>query len=141
MKNKNIEEYFEELIEDLKDTEYEEKIETLIEYGNKLELFPEEEKKDENIVKGCISNVFLLAYQDKEGLVYFKAHSDALVIKGYLGLLVEGLSGHSKEEILNSTPIIEHFAKETDVKASLSLNQVNAFGNIYSLMLEKVKKL
>lgn len=105
MKNKNIEEYFEELIEDLKDTEYEEKIETLIEYGNKLELFPEEEKKDENIVKGCISNVFLLAYQDKEGLVYFKAHSDALVIKGYLGLLVEGLVDIVKKRFLTQLPL------------------------------------
>lgn len=77
------------------------KYDYIIQLGKELPLIEDEYKIDQYIIKGCQSRVWLRPAQ-KEGIVTFKADSDALITKGLVGLMVKVLSGHTAQEIANS---------------------------------------
>jgi cysteine desulfuration protein SufE len=92
----------EEIIEDfsLFDT-WEEKYEYIIDLGKKLPLLEEHYKVEENRIKGCQSTVWLVAdYND--GRLFFKAESDAVIVKGLVSMLIRVLSGHTPDEIISA---------------------------------------
>ena len=69
--------------------------------GNEQQPLPEKEKTESNLIDGCQSRVWLVC-DEKDGLLYFRAESDALIVKGIISLLIKVLSGHSASEILGS---------------------------------------
>ncbi|MBS1600406.1 MAG: SufE family protein [Bacteroidetes bacterium] len=80
---------------------WDDKYEYIIDLGKKLPPLDEQYKKDENKVRGCQSTVWLVAdYRD--GKIFFKAESDAVIVKGLISMLIRVLSGHSPEEILEA---------------------------------------
>lgn len=97
-----IEELEEEIVENfsLFDS-WDEKYEYIIDLGKKLPPLEDEHKKDENKVRGCQSTVWLVAAY-KDGLVEFKADSDAVIVKGLISMLIQVLSGHTPEEIIQA---------------------------------------
>ena len=99
---KTIEEREEEITDDfsLFDS-WEEKYEYIIDLGKKLAPLEERYKKEENIIKGCQSTVWLVS-DFKDGKVFYKADSDAVIVKGLVSMLIKVLSGHEPEKILNA---------------------------------------
>ena len=81
--------------------EWLDKYEYLIELGKSLKDYPEAEKTDDYLIKGCQSRVWL---NDKveNGRIYFNADSDAIITKGIISLLIKIYSGRTPEEILSS---------------------------------------
>lgn len=80
---------------------WDDKYEYIIDLGKKLPPLEEEFKKDENKVRGCQSTVWLVAdYRD--GKVFYKAESDAVIVKGLISMLIRVLSGHTPDEIINA---------------------------------------
>lgn len=76
------------------------KYQMLIELGNSLEPLDEKYKTPQNIIEGCQSRVWLQAdYND--GLIHFCGESDAVIVKGLVSLLIQVLSDHTPDEILN----------------------------------------
>ena len=76
------------------------KYQMLIELGNSLEPLDEKYKTPQNIIEGCQSRVWLQAdYND--GLIHFSGESDAVIVKGLVSLLIQVLSDHTPDEILN----------------------------------------
>ena len=71
----------------------------LIDMGNEQQPLPNEDKTESNLIDGCQSRVWLVC-DEKDGILYFRAESDALIVKGIISLLIKVLSGHSAEEIL-----------------------------------------
>ena len=58
-------------------------------------------KIDENRVRGCQSTVWLVAdYRD--GKVFYKAESDAVIVKGLISMLIRVLSGQSPDNIIQA---------------------------------------
>ncbi|HSV09410.1 MAG TPA: SufE family protein [Hanamia sp.] len=80
---------------------WEEKYEYIIDLGKKLEPLDEKYKVEENIIKGCQSTVWLIS-DYKDGKVFYKAESDAMIVKGLISMLIKVLSGHKPDEILNA---------------------------------------
>jgi cysteine desulfuration protein SufE len=80
---------------------WEEKYEYIIDLGRKLEPLDEKFKTEENIIKGCQSTVWLVS-DFREGKVFYKADSDAVIVKGLISMLIKVLSGHMPDEILNA---------------------------------------
>ena len=101
-KYKTIEEREEEITDDfsLFDS-WEEKYEYIIDLGKKLPPLDDKYKLPENIIKGCQSTVWLVA-EYNDGKIFFKADSDAVIVKGLVSMLIEVLSGHTPDEILNA---------------------------------------
>ena len=73
----------------------------LIDLGNSLETLEEKYKVPENVIECCQSRVWLQAdYND--GKIHFKGDSDAVIVKGIVSLLIDVMSAHTPDEILNS---------------------------------------
>ncbi len=73
----------------------------LIELGNSLEPLNEKYKVESNLIEGCQSRVWLQAdYED--GIIIFKAESDAVIVKGIIALLIRVLTNHTPDEIINA---------------------------------------
>ena len=81
--------------------EWLDKYEYLIELGKSLGDYPESDKTDEHLIKGCQSRVWL-DYSIKDGRIFFNADSDAIITKGIISLLIKIYSGRTPEEILGS---------------------------------------
>ena len=100
--NRTIEETEQEIIESFSLFDnWEEKYEYIIDLGKKLPVLDDKYKLPENIIKGCQSTVWLVADYDA-GNIFFKADSDAVIVKGLVSMLIEVLSGHTPDEILNA---------------------------------------
>ena len=80
---------------------WDDKYEYIIDLGKKLEPLEDQYKIDENKVRGCQSTVWLVA-DYRNGKIFYKAESDAVIVKGLISMLIRVLSGHSPDEIIET---------------------------------------
>lgn len=73
----------------------------IMELGDQLPEFPEKDKVEDNIIKGCQSKVWLTSSLE-EGKVHFQADSNTDITKGLISLLIRVLSGRPADEIINA---------------------------------------
>ena len=99
---KSIEEIENEIVEEfsLFDS-WDDKYEYIIDLGKRLEPLDDKYKIDENKVRGCQSTVYLIA-DLKEGKVFYKAESDAVIVKGLISMLIRVLSGQTPDDIIQA---------------------------------------
>ncbi len=76
------------------------KYEYIIDLGKTLEPLDQDQEKDENLVQGCTSKVWLIC-EKKENKLYFKANSNAMIVKGLVYILVTLFSNLRPQEILD----------------------------------------
>jgi cysteine desulfuration protein SufE len=100
--HKKIEEIENEIVEEfsLFDS-WDDKYEYIIDLGKKLPLLENKYKVDDNRVRGCQSTVYLVA-DYKDGRIYYKAESDAVIVKGLISMLIRVLSGQKPDDIINA---------------------------------------
>lgn len=93
----------EEIIEEFKmlDGNMEMALDYIIDLGNELMTLPDNDRKDENIVKGCQSKVWMAASLDGDR-ISFKADSNTAITKGLVSLLVRVLNQTTPTEIIHS---------------------------------------
>lgn len=73
----------------------------IMELGNNLPEFPENDRIDDNIIKGCQSKVWLTAKMENEKIHFF-ADSNTDITKGLISLLIRVLSERSPKEIIDA---------------------------------------
>ena len=100
--HKKIEEIEREIVEEfsLFDS-WDDKYEYIIDLGKKLAPLDTKFKKDENRVRGCQSTVWLIA-EYKNGRIYYRAESDAIIVKGLISMLIRVLSGQTPDDIVEA---------------------------------------
>lgn len=81
--------------------EWPEKYQYIIDLGQKLKDFPEDQKTEENRVKGCQSSVWMVHSFDN-GRISYQVDSDSVFVKGIASLLVTVLSGQKPEDIVGA---------------------------------------
>lgn len=74
----------------------------IIDLGNTLPDYPENEKIPQNLIEGCQSRVWITASRNTDGTLHFQADSDALIVKGIVALLMRVLNDRTPDEILGS---------------------------------------
>jgi cysteine desulfuration protein SufE len=78
---------------------WEDKYEYLIDMGKKLPKLDDSHKKEENKIRGCQSTVWMVsAYKD--GRIFYKADSDAMIVKGLISMLIRVFSGQKPADIV-----------------------------------------
>ena len=107
------------------------KYEYIIELGKNVPKINEDDKVDENIIKGCQSKVWLHA-KKSNGLVQFYADSDALITKGIISLLLRVLSNQKPSDIIQANL---DFIDKIGLRQHLSVNRANGLNN----MIKKIK--
>jgi cysteine desulfuration protein SufE len=117
-----INEIQDEIVEDFSMFEdWNDKYEYLIDYGKSLPLINEKYKTEEYRIHGCQSRVWLFG-EVKDGILNFKADSDAIITKGIVGLLIKVLSGHSPQEVIDSDL---YFLRKIGLQEHLSPTRAN----------------
>lgn len=75
----------------------------IIELGRKLRPLAEADRIDANKVRGCTSQVWLVARPDEEdGRLGFEGDSDAHIVKGLVAIMLLIFSGKTPDEILRT---------------------------------------
>ena len=108
-----------------------EKYEYIIDLGKDVEGVKEEDKSEDNLVRGCQSRVWLVP-SFEEGKLHFEADSDAIITKGIVGMVVRVLSDSTPQEILDSELF---FVDQIGLKEHLSPTRSNGLVS----MIKKIK--
>ena len=95
--------------------------EYMIELGKSMPLIDAQFKKDENLIKGCQSKVWLHAELADNKIIY-TADSDAIITKGIVSILIRTFTNQSPEEILKANT---DFVDEIGLKEHLSPTRAN----------------
>lgn len=113
--------------------EWLDKYEYLIELGKSLKDYPESDKIDEKLIKGCQSRVWL-DYKVAGGKIFFNADSDAIITKGIISLLIRIYSGRTPQEILSSDfSVVDRIG----LKENLSPTRAGGLAS----MIEKIREV
>jgi cysteine desulfuration protein SufE len=105
--------------------------------AKKLPPLPEDLRQEVFKVRGCVSQVYVVA-ELVEGKLHWQGESDAAITKGLLALLIEGLEGLTPAEALAIDPA---FLAATGLQASLTPSRANGFLNIFRMMQAQAKGL
>jgi len=130
----NIEDIEQEIIEDFSLFESaNDKNFYLMDLGDKLNPLDEKYKVDENKIKGCQSQVWLVSHAEGDK-IFFEADSDSDITKGLISILIRILSNHSFDEVM-----------KFDLNDFMSRVQLNSFitqrrSNGFLSMVERMKR-
>ncbi len=109
-----------------------ERYEFIINLGKELPAIAPEHKKDENLIKGCQSRVWLHAQADEENRIHFTADSDAILTKGIIALMIRVFSGQKAQDILEADT---SFIEKVGLKEHLSPTRANGLAS----MIKQIK--
>ena len=90
----------------------------------------QEDKTEENIVKGCQSKVWMTAKLEDER-IYFSADSNTAITKGLVSLLIRIFSGQKPEDILDADL---YFMKEIGMERFIGTQRSNGFAAMIKQM-------
>jgi len=128
----NIQEKQQEVIEEFAMfSDWMEKYEHIIELGKDLVLIPEDQRTDENLIKGCQSRVWLHAEKNEGGKIQFSADSDAIITKGLVALVIRILNDEKPEDIVGADL---YFIKEIGLGEHLSPTRSNGLASMIKQM-------
>jgi cysteine desulfuration protein SufE len=102
-----------------------------------LDPLPEDLRQDVFKVKGCVSQVYVVA-RLVDGKLHWLGDSDAAITKGLLALLIKGLEGLTPDQAAGIDP---GFIAQTGLQASLTPSRANGFINIFKTMQAQAQAL
>jgi cysteine desulfuration protein SufE len=115
--------------------DWREKVEYVLDLGKKLEPIPEQHRIEANKVKGCQSQVWMVADLDRtSGRMRIMAESDAFIVSGLIALLLRLYSNRPPEEILENPPRV---FEEIGLGAHLSPTRANGLHS----MIKRIREL
>jgi cysteine desulfuration protein SufE len=112
---------------------WEERYKYIIDLGKELPAMNDEFKNEENIVRGCQSQVWLVSKGDKEQLM-FDVDSDAHIVKGLLAVVLAAFNGKTAKDILDFD--VEGYFDQLDLVRHLSPSR----GNGLRAMVQKINQ-
>ena len=102
----------------------------IIELGSTLSSMKNQDLIEEHLVPGCQSLLYLKATPQDDHLL-FEAHSDALISKGLVALLIYVYSGLTPYTILKNPPT---FLRYLNLLKTLSPSRSNGIASVYLKM-------
>ena len=102
----------------------------LIELSVQLPSLAEEKKTEDRLVKGCQSHVWL-DMRTEEGMFFFDADSDTLILKGVLFLLQDIFCGQPLEEVAKADI---WFFDQTEIMTTFDADRQKGIGYIIRAM-------
>ena len=97
----------------------------LIDLAKAMPPVPDELKVPSHIVKGCMSQVWLVPERLEDGKFRFRADSDAILVRGLIAILYAAYNEESAEDV--SALDIEDVFRQLGLDQNLSPNRRNGF--------------
>ncbi|MCW9708770.1 SufE family protein [Fodinibius salsisoli] len=111
-------------------SDWTERYKHIIKQGRNLDPLDEQYKVDENLVRGCQSQVWLHTRLE-DGKVIFEADSDAAITKGLVALMVRFYSDQTPKDIIATSPT---FIKKIGMQEHLSPTRSNGLASMVKQM-------
>ncbi|HEX6223845.1 MAG TPA: SufE family protein [Chryseolinea sp.] len=102
----------------------------IMELGQKLPEMNNDDKKEENVVKGCQSKVWLTATSESDK-IYFVADSNTAITKGLVSLLIRIFNGQTPDAILDSDL---YFTRKIGMERFIGTQRSNGFAAMIKQM-------
>lgn len=116
--------------------DWEERYAYIIDMGKQLPDFPDDERREENYVHGCQSQVWLIHHVDKAtGRLYLLIDSDAMIVRGLAAIILIALNGREPRELL--TTDIDELFEQLDLFRHISPTR----GNGLRSMIAKIRDI
>ena len=112
------------------------KYQYIIDLGRRLPPFPEEDRTDENRIRGCQSQVWFTARRAGERLE-FTAISDAAIVSGLIAILLRIYSGRTPQDILDSSA---DFVSALGLDQHLSPTRSNGLASMLNAIQEFARR-
>jgi len=127
----DIQEIQKQIIDEFKALgDWTERYKYIIELGRQLEPLDEKYKVEENLVRGCQSQVWLHTRLE-DGKVIYEADSDAAITKGLVALMTRFYSNQDPDTIMTTNP---DFIKEIGMEEHLSPTRSNGLASMVKQM-------
>lgn len=106
-------------------SDWEERISHIMDLARSMPPLPDAERTDQNRVRGCVSQVWLIAERraDAPGMLFFRGDSDAHLVRGEVAMLLRIFSGRSPQEILSVDAVA--IFERLGLKDALTLQRSN----------------
>ncbi|GGJ07252.1 SufE family protein [Halopseudomonas pertucinogena] len=111
---------------------WEDRYKYIIDLGRELPPLEDQHRTDENIVRGCQSQVWLTS-REEGGKLYFDADSDAFIVKGLLAVVLAAYNGKAPRDILDFD--IEDYFARLNLLKHLSVTR----GNGLRAMVKRIR--
>ncbi len=118
--------------------DWDQRYQYLIEMGENMPVLDDRYKIDDNLVKGCMSQVWITAEMHNQTVV-FKGDSDTAVIKGILALLISLCEGLTTRQILDID--MDEVFRSLKLDKHLSPNRHLGVYAMFELMKQKASAL
>lgn len=105
----------------------------IMELGDKMPSLPDHHKTEQNLIKGCMSTVWL-AYRKQADRLFFEADSNTAITKGLISLLVSVLSGQRIKHILQANL---YFTEQIGINQLIGSQRSSGFNS----MLKRIKDI
>ena len=102
----------------------------IMELGGELSPLAEEDRIEDNIVKGCQSKVWMTAALENDR-IQFKADSNTAITKGLVSLLVRVLNQSSPQDVMNAEI---YFPKQIGMDRFIGTQRSNGFAAMIKQM-------
>ena len=116
----------------------------IIDLGKECPVIDEKDKTESNLIRGCQSRVWL-SCEHRDGLLWFRADSDAVITKGIISLLIRAFNGQSPQDILaadlqfiDQIGLKEHLSPTRSNGLTSMVKQIKLYALAYS-QLEKAQ--
>jgi cysteine desulfuration protein SufE len=124
-------------VEDIVETigffdDWEDRYRYIIDLGKELPAMPEAHKREELLVRGCQSQVWL-DWRERDGRVFFEVDSDALIVRGLIAIILAAFDGQTPRAILDFD--IDGYFEKLDLLKHLSPTR----GNGLRAMVQRVR--
>ena len=113
---------------------WEDRYRYIIDLGKQLPAMPESHKRDELLVRGCQSQVWL-DWRASEGAMVFEVDSDAHIVRGLIAIVLSAYNNKKPGEILAFD--IEEYFTRLDLLSHLSPTR----GNGLRAMVQRIRDI
>jgi|SRR6056300_755779 cysteine desulfuration protein SufE len=118
---------------DLKMLQGHDRLAYLIDIAKDVEPLPQEVKIEENRIRGCASNLWLIGGTKEDNTMIYKIDADAFITKGTAKLVTDLVNNCYKDEVAGLT--IEDFLP-LGIKELLTMQRQNGLGSLIQRIVE-----
>jgi cysteine desulfuration protein SufE len=119
--------------DDLKMLQGHDRLAYLIDISRDVPSLPDEVKTEENRIRGCASNLWLIGGTKEDNTMIYKIDADAFITKGTAKLVTDLVNNCPKNEVANLT--IKDFLP-LGIKELLTMQRQNGLGSLIQRIVE-----
>lgn len=119
--------------DDLKMLQGHDRLAYLIDIARDVPSLPDEVKTEENRIRGCASNLWLIGGTKEDNTMIYKIDADAFITKGTAKLVTDLVNNCPKNEVANLT--IKDFLP-LGIKELLTMQRQNGLGSLIQRIVE-----